>query len=643
MELDVEKQLEHSHPLALGSHPWLLISHKGDKRVQTFFSISESHGSSRRLPDMSNKIFCICSHGWFVLLDADSEDCFLLHPISLEKIQLPPLTLSDWHFCVLTLALDNPNELEYQILCAIGYEGNIYAIDSEIRNKVGLLQVNPGSGMSLLREGLPMPSQPKYISTYQTYMVESCGEVFVVKSSCWEVYKPRVRYFENFKVNVSTGDWKKVEDLEDHAFFIDTKSRIKKNSIYYTGRWDKVSSPCPGVNFHDYKVAWIMSTPTMSCSPNSYDEENTLAVVEDIIPKIRNTMEEEINYEEGNTIVVVENTITKIRNTMEEEMEVQQVPWSWADLPQDLLSLIQSYLFAGDRICFHAVCKAWQKSSKVSLPLDSMDYAMMASSPCLMSFSTKGNINLFYPMYNNRCTLKLEEELFASIELPDFLHDGGFDPFCFTSTPTSIDCIVFGILSDCKKVKIFITRVGEERWNVYHPKNKKRLSVFSCINMSVSVFSMSFIPSQSNSVFYGGLFYCLDEEVGVLCPEHLGDSMYVSGYDQNFLVECDGSLLAVFVGTLGRWIRVCRLDQSKMILKDVNSLEDWMLFLSESTYFSMKAAVRGMGNKIYIPRFYGNHGVFYSHATKRYHTFDGGYCWTDFYGSTEEIQCTWML
>ncbi|KAJ4972528.1 hypothetical protein NE237_005702 [Protea cynaroides] len=444
--------------------------------------------------------------------------------------------------------------------------------------------------MTLLREGLPMPLRRKQISSSQTYMVESCG------------------------------DWEKVENLGDRAFFIDTRMYDKGMYIYDLELKNiSISSPCLDVDSHDFVVAWIMSAPTMPCSP-SYDEENTLAIVEDIIPTIR--------------------------NTVEEVMKVQQVPWSWADIPQELLSLIQSYLFAGDRICFRAVCRSWQKSLKVPLPIDSMDYSMMVSSSCLMSFSTKGNIDLFYPMYNSRYTLELDEELFgawicfskdgwlllfqsegsmflfnpftkARIELPDFPHDGGFDAFCFTSTPTSSDCIVFGIHSDSYKVKIFITHVGEESWNVYHLKNKKRWRVFNCINMSVSLSSISFYPSQSNPVFYGGLFYCLDEQgkLGYFDPER---GRWI--YDQNFLVECDGNLLAV-------------LDQPKMIWKNVKSLGDWMLFLSENTCFSTKGVVRGMGNKIYIPRFYGKHSVFYSLATKRYHTFDGGRL-KIFYGTT---------
>ncbi|KAJ4974354.1 hypothetical protein NE237_007528 [Protea cynaroides] len=467
--------------------------------------------------------------------------------------------------------------------------------------------------MTLLREGLPMLLRRKQISSSQTYMVESCGD--------WEKVEnlggPGVWFLLPFM-------FEKVENLGD---------RMCDKGMYIYDLELKnisISSPCPDVDSHDFVVAWIMSTPTMSCSPN-YDEENTLVIVEDIIPTIR--------------------------DTVEEVMEVQLVLWSWANLligKGELLSLFQSYLLAGDRICFLAVCRSWQKSSEVPLPLDSMDSSMMVSSSCLMSFSTKGNIDLFYPMYNSRYTLELEEELFdegsmfffnpftkARIELPDFPHDGGFDAFCFTSTRTSSDCIVFGIHSDTYKVKIFIIHVGEERWNIYHLKNKKRWRVFNCINMSVSLSSMSFYPSQSNPVFYGKLAY-FDPEGGRWTVFRTSWKLDVWKYDQNFLVECDGNLLAVFVGTLGKWIRVYRLDQPKMIWKDVKSLGDWMLFLSENTCFSTKTVVRGMGNKFYIPRFYGNHGVFYSLATKRYHTFDGSWL-KNFYGTIEEIQCTWML
>ncbi|KAJ4974877.1 hypothetical protein NE237_008051 [Protea cynaroides] len=711
-EIDVEKQFEHSSLLALRSHPWLVYSHGVGKQVQTFFSISESHEYVRRIPDMTNKIICTCAHGWLVLLDADNSDCFLLNPVSMEKIQLPPVEFS-FCICVLSSAPDNPNgcfivfidykylmfcqpgddiwnieELEYEIMCAIGYEGNIYAIKYEEMNNVDLLEVNPGFGMRILREGLLMPSPSKHILSSLIYMVESCGDIFVIEELQCQYYKSRIQNFEIYKVNLSTLAWEKVENLGDRAFFIDTiniycfsclatESGIKKNSIYFTGTYDKglyifdlelknisISFPCPDVDSDNFEVAWIMSAPTMSCSPNSnegrvyrnkYDEENTVAIVKDMIPTIK--------------------------NTVEEVMEVQQVSWSWVDLPQELLSLIQSHLFHGDRSCFRAVCRAWQ-CSEVPLPPDWLDYLMMVSSPCLMSFSTEGNINMFYPMYNNRYTLKLEEELFGAlicfsndgwlllfqglrsmfffhpftetrIELPDFPHNDGFDAFCFTSTPMSSDCIVFGIWSFWMyEVTIFIIHVGEERWNVYNFENKERWRIFNCINRLVPFFSLSFSTSQRNPVFFGGLFYCLDEEgkLGYFDPEGGSWTVFrtswrlnVWEYDQNFLVECDGNLLAVFVGPVGGWIQVCRLDQSKMIWENVKSLGNWMLFLSEKTCFSVKAAVRGMGNKIYFQRFYANHGVFYSLTTKRYHTFDGGCCLTNFYGTTEEIQCTWML
>ncbi|KAJ4937443.1 hypothetical protein NE237_000098 [Protea cynaroides] len=327
-------------------------------------------------------------------------------------------------------------------MCAIGYERNIDAIKSEGMDNVGLLEVNPGFGMRILREDLHMPSLPKLILSSQTYMVES-------------------------------GDCEKVENLGDRAFFIDTTNFYCLSCLYIFDLELKnvsISLPCLDVDSHDFEVAWIIFAPTMSCSPSS---------------------------DEGN---------------MEEVMEVQQVLWSWADLPEELLSSKQSHLFVGHLICF-----------QVPLPLDSLDYLMMATSPCLTSFSTKGYINMFYPMNNNTYILKLEEELFGAlicfskdgwlllIELPDFPHDHGFDAFCFTSTTTSSDCII--IVLFLKNIRVVILMLGEKRWNIYNFNNKKIWRVFNGINKLCHFSPCHFFHLiESNTVFFGGLFYCLNEQ-----------------------------------------------------------------------------------------------------------------------------------
>ncbi|XP_042479265.1 uncharacterized protein LOC122060148 isoform X1 [Macadamia integrifolia] len=174
--------------------------------------------------------------------------------------------------------------------------------------------------------------------------------------------------------------------------------------------------------FPPLDVAWIMSAPT-KLWPLNYDEgnayenrckeENTLVIVESTIPTNRNIVEVEIKCEGGNTHAMVKNIVPTITNTMEEVITMQQLNCSWADLPQELLSLIQSHLFVGDRVCFRAVCRKW-RCSQAPLLLDSMDYLMMTSSPCLIfSAMNNCNINLFYPMYNFTYTLKLKEELYG--------------------------------------------------------------------------------------------------------------------------------------------------------------------------------------------------------------------------------------
>ncbi|KAF5932552.1 hypothetical protein HYC85_028723 [Camellia sinensis] len=44
-----------------------------------------------------------------ILLDLESDDCFLLNPVSMEKIMLPPLQYFPFFCCILSLPPTNPN------------------------------------------------------------------------------------------------------------------------------------------------------------------------------------------------------------------------------------------------------------------------------------------------------------------------------------------------------------------------------------------------------------------------------------------------------------------------------------------------------------------------------------------------------
>lgn len=112
-----------------------------------------------------------------------------------------------------------------------------------------------------------------------------------------------------------------------------------------------------------------------------------------------------------------------------------------------------------------------------------------------------------------------------------------------------------------------------------------------------------------------------------------------SSYFNNFLVECDGNLLAVFEGPLHKGVQVFKLHESTMTWIKVESLKYHMLFVGK-TSFSAVANIPGMENKIYFPRFYGQSIVFYSLETYNYHTFQNDV--VNFHHAREHLSGSWI-
>ena len=61
-----------------------------------------------------------------------------------------------------------------------------------------------------------------------------------------------------------------------------------------------------------------------------------------------------------------------------------------------------------------------------------------------------------------------------------------------------------------------------------------------------------------------------------------------NGNLQKFLVECNGELLSVFVAPFGKWIRVFKLNKSKMTWVRVENLSNYMLYVIHRPYLQQK-------------------------------------------------------
>jgi hypothetical protein len=98
--------------------------------------------------------------------------------------------------------------------------------------------------------------------------------------------------------------------------------------------------------------------------------------------------------------------------------------------------------------------------------------------------------------------------------------------------------------------------------------------------------------------------------------------------------------LAVLESSLGKGVRVFKLDESTMTWMKVESLKNHMLFVG-NTSFSAVANIPGMENKIYFPRFYRQRVVFYSLETNNYHTFENDKA-VNFHHVREHLNGTWI-
>ncbi|KAL3511935.1 hypothetical protein ACH5RR_024652 [Cinchona calisaya] len=334
---------------------------------------------------------------------------------------------------------------------------------------------------------------------------------------------------------------------------------------------------------------------------------------------------------------------------------------NWTDIPEDLLETILSSLYLKDVQRFHLVCKTWQSVAdpKFHHPLR---YPVVESQWLVQKIYDEDKCKFFHPLYGDRYCVDIPElrdayiryskdgwlfmsrddyEIFfynpfsnAKIELPDLPSRCFFRGVTFTSTPTSYGCMVFGFSASFEdSVTIFTIKCGDEDW--IEKEFENNLPIF---------------PSHCNPIFHNEKFYILgkngnigvydpkDEHWTVLDnPEKLNEYIY-----ENYLVDCDGDLMAVFVASTGSQISVYKLDELKMDWEEVNDLGDHMFFLSIRNSFSRKSVIDVMKNKIYFPRFHGKYCVFYSLDTRMYETFGSGFSKDSLFDTAELSHCCWI-
>ncbi|KAF8410732.1 hypothetical protein HHK36_003269 [Tetracentron sinense] len=687
------QQVTSLRPPAPGPAPWLVIPHGKTSKDQTFYSILEPEKNYlRRIPEFRRKFCWASDHGWMVMSDdEDSADdhYFLWNPVSLETIQLPPLSLKtreQSYKCTLSSPPSNPDcmvlffgtrirvilfcrprdqqwtkrdydeETEKDIIRgAVGFKGKIYALTFTWTRLVVIDAVKPDHLSIRLLEA-KKPKLPPNTRTLKQYLMESCGELFVVYKIFLFLSCNEISTIEAFRMDFYQLQWVKAENLDDRVFFLGengsmscyaTELRVRGGCTYFTFPRDKslykfnqedgavsVSLPCPNLPTPWFSPTWVM--------PNLRQE--------DVHPKIEEEENDEKEMEdmkdEGQEGLVRVTAVVKERN--------------WFDLPWDILTLIAGRLLLVDYMYFRSTCRTCRLvAPPIQWRTASVGLEMESLSPWLMFLKKEdGNCNFIDPKHNDTYLMNISELFGATIrfskggwllmsqgdhsmfffnpftrskiQLPDLHRECYiFSGISFSSLPTSSDCVVFCI---SEMIAYFICK-GDEDWNHFYIDYK------------------IFMPYANNPVFYNEAFYCLGEEgkVGVFDlrnefswtvlakPEKPCTSIY-----HYYLAECDGELLSVFVGYMGNFVEVFRLNCSMMAWIKVKSLGNHMLFISHSSSISAVAKTPEMANKIYFSKFRSDSIVYYSLETGRFHSFGSEHSMMNFYDLREHVYCGWI-
>ncbi|XP_057951021.1 uncharacterized protein LOC131145857 [Malania oleifera] len=657
----------------------------------------------KSIPELRRKHFWASCYGWLLVGD-DYDRCFLFNPATLSTINLPVLDSNfAINFCTLSCPPGNPNctvfifhnntprivfcrpgdrqwavqdyEKELRDILgkrdggavsfknAVGLDGKLYALTSYCGSTVVIkVEEKDDEPHRLKMRSIPfmyVPNIAPNSSASSTYMLESSGDVLVVTEAFRGTQMREVFNMQVHRLDLSRMKWVEVKGLKDRMLFLSpygcvscpaTETGTQGNRIYFTIPEDKslysfnmeqqnVSAylPWPDLPEPWYPPAWVMP-----------DADGRLAGKQ--------------------AEVKLNNEIVKVEYASKKDEETDHAV-NWSDLPFDMWSMVAKHLNLFDYLHFREVHKEFQLAAP-SMNWKTASHMLkdLILSPWLVFFKNDSRFCNFIDPANGYNTFKkglpellLGAEVFFSrdgwllmskdrqsmclfnpmsgelIKYPEKL-PLPFNGICCSTLPTSSDCLTIAIHgTERRAIFSYIRSESEEReWVDFEEINSTNFT------------------SICNPVFMYDTFYFLgvDGNLGVLdLNVDYGEWDVLAkpkrpckSFRYGYLADCDGEVLSVFVGHSGEWVEVFQLDWPAMVWVKVESLGNYVLFVSRSSCVCAVARTPEMENKIYFPRFYGQsqNVVFYSLETKRFHCHGCEVSLENFYGTTEQTNCCWI-
>ncbi|KAE8704328.1 hypothetical protein F3Y22_tig00110458pilonHSYRG00519 [Hibiscus syriacus] len=613
-------------------HPWLLFKKGEDGRNQLFFKKQ----MIRRGEDGRNQVFfnknmltkgqiikAIVScrvEGWFFMLEHQGR-CCLWNPVTRESIRLPSLDPKPGRNISSCVLSSPPGDFDSTILiffesvplvmcCGVGHQqwteqsitgGDIKSICSPIRCNTKLYAIAfTAIGRQLVeidrnfQEGHlafhlhgTLPSPKGHSSCVYYYLVESCGEIFVIYLVHGGKEYLEVTGIEVFKFDFLLLEWREVESAEDRVFVVDeraayscrtVKPETEGNRIYFTlndrstysfhiqDNTISVSLPFPDLKPPWTSPVWVMS----NCRHNEGKVDINPEPINDIVPYVK--CHDEEAREAGRL----------------------------CELPLDILSSMARRLAFHDYISFRLVDRTCRS---VAPPACIKELARNSVSPWLI-FSKEGEdeCKLIDPQRHERYTMNN----------PNKSNEARM---CYS------------------KQEWCLMLQGDATIYLWNPFSKKTIPLPDHIarpcNSIIGSIALDWteleVPQNTNPVSCDGNVCFLDSKGTLVVLKPDGSTWEVEGpcysFHQSFLLEANGKLLGVFLGFMGKWLQVYEFDFSDMYWIEADTVGDKSLYVSRISSFAATSTREEMKNVVCVPRFYEDNLVYYSLSSRTWHCY----------------------
>ncbi|GMY30856.1 f-box/kelch-repeat protein [Fagus crenata] len=556
-----------------------------------------------------------------------------------------------------------------RLICPVWCNGCLYAMTFYDENLVQIHDFQQPNSLKIKFLNVFLPKAPPYSSYYKFYLVESCGELFTI-----EIQHLSLKHFvaiEVHRLDFSKMVWLKVNSAKDRKFFVSLEYNW---AFSYPAYRPEIEGSRVSFTFfhegHDYLCSYNIEDKDISISSSPFLNLPTLQSSPIWgIPDL-SWLEEQHRGElvHGKVNDLKETNVHgKLNNLKDLEERNDTKELHLTCLPMDLIEQIAQRLFLVDYLHFRATSKMCHYAAPpIQWRISSQRFEKLSLSPWLTLFEKDGACTFIDPKYGDKYFINLPQMLkegnvicstkdgwllltlglelsflfnpFTQVilQLPNMgIRYRNFPCIGFSSAPSSSECVIVDIKKfDIRRILVRFCTVGGNEYNGH---------IFDT--------DPNFVFNDNSPIFYRGAFYYLGQKgnLGILKLNDEEHSWKVltelkqpcTGYIQNFLVECDGELLSVFLDHFGKWVRVFKLNELKMTWMRIESLGNYVLYVSRSSSFSVKATTHGTGNKIYFPRFCGQSIVFYSLETGKYHSIESKDV-VDLYCSREKMYCCWI-